>query len=99
MKNWQNMPISLDFQRKQRRKIKINQGNNNKQHVVILRNLRQILTSNRQNEHVFYKRIATVNIRSIKNKEDLLRNVINDLKIDNMLVTETWLQNISEDNI
>ena len=52
--------------RKQRRKIKTNQSNNNKQHGVNLRNLRQIPVSNRKNKHVIYQRIATVNIRSLK---------------------------------
>ena len=45
-------------------KIKTNLSNNNKQHGVNLRNLKQIPTSNRKNEHVIYKRIATVNKRS-----------------------------------
>ena len=56
--------------RKQRRKIETNQGNNNKQQGVNLRNLRQIPTPNRKkNEHVIYERIATVNIRSIKTRK------------------------------
>ena len=40
-----------------------------------------------------------VNIRSIKHKEDLLRNAINDHKIDITIVTETWLQDTDEDTI
>ena len=39
----------------------------------------QILTSDRENEHVIYKRIATIN-KINKNKENLLRNAIMILK-------------------
>ena len=73
--------------------------NKNRQHGLNVRNLRQIQTHNPINEQLKYERIATVNIRSIKHKEDLLRNAINDHKIDITIVTETWLQDTDEDTI
>ena len=85
--------------RKQQRKIKTNQSNNNKTHGVNLGNLRQSQLLIEKNEHVVYDRIATMNIRSTKDKDVLLRNAINHLNIDITLVTETWLQNMNEDSI
>ena len=76
-----------------------NQNNHNKQHGIDVRNLRQIQTHNPINEQLKHERIAMVNIRSIKHKEDLLRNAINDLKIDITIVTEMWLQDTKEDTI
>ena len=73
--------------------------NQNKQHGIDVRNLRQIQTHNPINEQLKYERIATVSIRSIKHKEDLLRNAINDHKIDITKVTETWLQDTNKDTI
>ena len=64
-----------------------------------MRNLRQIQTHNPINEQLKYERIVTVNIRSIKHKVDLLRNAINDHKIDITIVTETRLQDTDEDTI
>ena len=69
------------------------------QQGINVRNLRQIQTYNQKHEHVNHERIVTVNIRSIKDKEDLLRNAINDLKIDMMIVTKTWLHNTHEDTM
>ena len=76
-----------------------NQNNHNKQHGIDVRNLRQIQTHSPINEQLKHERIATVNIGSIKHKEDLLRNAINDFKIDITIVTETWLQDTNEDPI
>ena len=71
----------------------------NTQYGINVRNLRQIQTHNPTKEQLKYERIATVDIRSIKHKEDLLRNAINDHKIDITIVTETWLQDTDEDTI
>ena len=73
--------------------------NQNRKHGINVRNLRQIQTHNPINEQLKYERIAMVNIRSIKHKEDLLRNAINDHKIDITIVTETWLQDTDKDTI
>ena len=86
----------LEIQRRIQQRRKSNQNNNNKQHGINVRNLKQIQT-HQNNQLVKHERIATVNIRSIKHKEELLRNAINDLKIDITQVTETWLQNTNED--
>ena len=78
---------------------RINQNNHNKQHGIDVRNLRQIQTHNPINEQLKHERIAMVNIRSIKHKEDLLWNAFDDHKIDITIVTETWLQDTNEDTI
>ena len=89
----------LKIQKRIQQQKRTNQNNHNKQHDIGVRNLRQIQTHNPKNEQLKHERIATVNIRSIKHKEDLLWNAINDLKIDITIVTETWLQDTNEDTI
>ena len=44
------------------------------------------------NEIVNTVRIAHVNARSIKNKDDLIAEYIDSTKIDFTIITETWLQ-------
>ena len=86
----------LKIQKRMQQRKRTNQ---NRQHGINVRNLRQIETHNPINEQLKYERIATVNIRSVKHKEDLLRNAINDHKIDITIVTETWLQDTDKDTI
>ena len=81
----------LGIPRRIQQRKRNNQNNNNKQHSINVRNLKQIQTYNQKHEQVNHERIATVNIGSIKHKEDLLQNAINDLKQDITIVTETWL--------
>ena len=82
----------LGVQRRIQQSKRNNQNNNNnEQYDIKVRNLRQIQTYNWKHEQENHERIATVNIRSIKYKEDLLQNAINDLKLDITIVTETWL--------
>ena len=89
----------LGIQTRIQQRKKNSWSNNNKQHGVNVRNLRQILTYNQKNEQVNNERIAIVNIRSINHKEDLLRNAVNSFKINITIVTDSWLQNTSEDTI
>ena len=42
-------------------------------------------------------RIATLNVRSIKNKENLIVNELHDNTVDIALITETWLKAIEDD--
>ena len=89
----------LKIQKKLQQQRRTNQNNHNRQQGIDTRNLRQIQTHNLKNKQLKHERIAMVNIRSIKNKEYLLWNAINDLKIDITIVTETWLQDTNEDTI
>ena len=73
--------------------------NQNRKHGINVRNLRQIQIQNPINEQLNYERIAMVNIRSIKRKEDLPRKAIDDHKIGITVVTETWLQDTDKDTI
>ena len=86
----------LEIQKRIQQRKKSDQNNNNKQHGINVRNLKQIQT-HQDNQLIKHDWIATVNIRSVKHKEDLLQNVINDLKIGITVVTETWLQDTNKD--
>ena len=56
-------------------------------------NLHQVQAINQDmNEIVNTVRIAHVNARSIKNKDDLIAEYIDSTKIDFTIITETWLQ-------
>ena len=56
-------------------------------------NLHQVQTVNQnRSEIVNTVRIAHVNARSIKNKDDLIAKYIDSTKIDFTIITETWLQ-------
>ena len=44
-----------------------------------------------------YLKIATLNARSVKNKDQLLFQELTDNNIDIGLITETWLRNTQED--
>ena len=63
------------------------------------RNLRHVLTVNL---HGSYKidnlRFATVNARSLKSRENLISEAIEEYKLDALIITETWLQDKEEDN-
>ena len=42
-------------------------------------------------------RFATLNVKSIKNKDHLIVNELNDNNVDIVLITETWLKDTEED--
>ena len=42
-------------------------------------------------------RIATLNVRSIKNKDHVIVNEINDNNVDIAVITDTWLKDTKED--
>ena len=44
-----------------------------------------------------YLRIGTVNTRSIKNKQEVVLEMLNRYNLDLLVVTETWLKNTYED--
>ena len=52
---------------------------------------------NQDQEHVRTVCIATINMNSIKNKELLLIEQLNNLNIDLVVLTETWLEDTPED--
>ena len=62
-------------------------------------NICQIKTYNQDaSEHVKNIRLGILNARSIKNKEGLIMEIFNEYKLDVLLITETWLQNMEEDD-
>ena len=61
-------------------------------------NLHQVQTVNQDmHEKLTTIRIAHVNARSIKNKDDLIAEYIESTKIDFTIITETWLQDNETD--
>ena len=42
-------------------------------------------------------RIATLNVRSIKNKDHFIVNELNDNNVDKAEITEIWLKDTKED--
>ena len=64
-----------------------------KQTGVNFCNQHQVQTVNQnRSEIVNTVRIARVNARSIKNKDNLIAEYIDSTKIDFIIITETWLQ-------
>ena len=58
-----------------------------------IRNLRHILTVNLDGSYkIDNSRFAIVNARSLKSKENLISEAIEQYKLDALIVTETWLQ-------
>ena len=43
-------------------------------------------------------RLGTLNARSIRSKEELIINNFNEYKLDALLITETWLQNMVDND-
>ena len=69
-----------------------------KQTGVNFCNLHQVQTVNQnRSETVNTVRIAHVNARSIKNKDELIAEYIDSTKIDFTRITETWLQDNEND--
>ena len=69
------------------------------QYGVNFRNIYQIKTCNQEvSEHVKNIRLGMLNTRSIKSKEELITENFNEYKLDALLITKTWLQNIVEDD-
>ena len=58
-----------------------------------LRNLRQVNTTNGvEHQEIGKLWFATVNTRSIKIKEDMILEALNEYHIDLLVTTETWLR-------
>ena len=69
------------------------------QYGVNFRNICQIETYNQEiSEHVKNIRLGTLNGRSIRGKEELIIENFNEFKLDALLITETWLQNMVADD-
>ena len=68
-----------------------------KQNGIKFRNLKQILTGNDIKEIIKNHRIGTINARSMKNKQEIIHETIEEYQLNITLITETWLKN-SQDN-
>ena len=55
------------------------------------------ITDQSGSEVTTISRIATLTVRSIKNKDNLIVNEINDNNVDIAVITETWLKDTKED--
>ena len=62
-----------------------------------LRNLRQVITSNEVKQHKQKLQFATVNARSIKPREGIILETLNDYQIDLLVTTETCLRDNEDD--
>ena len=72
---------------------KPNIGNNSSKLESTIHNLHQVQTVYKnRNEIVNTVRVAHVNARSIKNKDDLIAEYIDSTKVDFTIITKTWLQ-------
>ena len=81
-----------------KKKIKMRQKKAGTINRANFRNLRQVDTTNEVNQHVIEKfRFATVNTRSVKPKEDMILEALNEHQIDLLVTTETWLRDTDDD--
>ena len=63
-----------------------------------MRNLRQVNTTNEVKQQEIKKfQFATVNTRSIKPREDMILEALNEYQIDLLVTTETWLRDNEDD--
>ena len=62
-----------------------------------LQNLRQVITTNEVKQHEKKFQFATVNTRSLKSREDIILEALNDYQIDLLVTTETWLRDTEND--
>ena len=63
--------------------------------MVNTKNLIQINTTEKNNSNNI--RIATMNTRSVRNKQLQIVEIVKLQNIDFMMLTETWLKNMDED--
>ena len=81
-----------------KKKIKIKQKKAGTINHANFRNLRQVDTTSEVNQHVIEKfRFPTVNTRSVKPKEDMILEALNEHQIDLLVTTETWLRDTDDD--
>ena len=65
---------------------------------ISTQNLRQIATTDENNDEIVKNiRFLAVNARLIKSKENIISNKLTNRKIDILITTETWLQDIDQD--
>ena len=82
-----------------KKRIKIRQKKTSTINHANLRNLRQVDTTNGVEQHEIKKKFhfATVNTRSIKPKEGMILEALNEYQIDLLVTTETWLRDTEDD--
>ena len=81
-----------------KKRIKIKQKKTSTINHANFRNLKQVDTTNEIEQHEIEKfRFATVNTRSIKSKEDMILEALNEHQIDLLVTTETWLRDTNDD--
>ena len=81
-----------------KKRIKIKQKKTSTINHVNFRNLRQVDKTNEVQQHKTEKfQFATVNTRSIKPKEDMILEALNEHQIDLLVTTETWLRDTEDD--
>ena len=62
-----------------------------------IRNLRQLPTINKSNDEIVQTiTVSTVNVRSLKHKENLISKEIHNTNSDITINTETWLKTLME---
>ena len=81
-----------------KKRIKIKQKKTSTINGANFRNLRQVDTTNEIEQHEIEKFwFATFNTRSIKSKEDIILEALNEHQIDLLVTTETWLRDTEDD--
>ena len=81
-----------------KKRIKIKQKKTSTINHANFRNLRQVDTTNEVKQHEIEKfQFATVNTRSVKPKEDMILEALNEHQIDLLVTTETWLRDTEDD--
>ena len=67
----------------------------NQKRKAEIRNLRQVPTVDRSNDEIVQTiRVSTVNARSLKHKENLISEEIQNTNSDIAIITETWLKTL-----
>ena len=80
-----------------KKRIKIKHHKTRSTSQANLQNLRQVITTNEVKQHEKKFWFATVNTRSLKPREDIILEALNDYQIDLLVTTETWLRDTEDD--
>ena len=80
-----------------KKRIKIKHHKTRSTNQANLQNLRQVITTNEVKQHEKKFQFATVNTRSLKLREDIILEALNDYQIDLLVTTETWLRDTEDD--
>ena len=88
---------TIQHLRLNRRKNRTRKTKQTYQNGINFRNVKQIPLGNDTREIIKNQRIGTMNARSIKNKQDIIHETIEECQLDTTLITETWLKNQDDD--